>query len=644
MATFADLLTSYMARAGVGDAEFARRLGVSRLTLIRWKEGVTQRPRYREDVLRCAELLRLEAGERDALLLAAGFAPEAPPGVVFRPEQEGTDDSSPVLSEPGPLHTASVTAPVHPGRRKTLGIVVVAALVLAVAMGASVAAVAMSGGTDHPTAADGESLILMAPFTNYTSGQQGFNVRGRLRQEIDREIGNSGLSGVRTADWPTAIASESEATEAGRRSGAVMVIWGEYDSGRVMAAFTVPQSRTASRQQHVVDIDSSPSDLPAAINIDLPGEVRSAALLTLGELYLNEGEFDLAKKALLQALAQPPIDPGTLASLRYRLGHAYMSGRSADLDEAIWLFTQVLSVDPGSANAYSSRGVAHLERGREGDAGLAIRDLTQAVTINHHSEGPYVNRAVAYLERNNSGDLDRALADLATALSINPESTSALVNRANAYLERGRPRDRERAMTDLERAIDLQPGLASAHAGMGNAFLEQGGESGFREAVEAFTRAIELEPDSPMAYFNRGLAYSALEEWDRSTADLHHAQELDPSDAKFNDTLCWQLGVQRRPERALPFCNLALATDPDGPARDSRGLVYAVMGRNAEAVADFEIFLRWVDLSVKKSCRAKFRPTRLTWIEKLESGRDPFDAETLRDIRARPIASRDAPC
>ena len=50
MSTFADLLTEYMARVGIGDAEMARRVGVSRLTLIRWKEGVTSRPRYREDV------------------------------------------------------------------------------------------------------------------------------------------------------------------------------------------------------------------------------------------------------------------------------------------------------------------------------------------------------------------------------------------------------------------------------------------------------------------------------------------------------------------------------------------------------------------------------------------------------------------
>ncbi len=79
MQTFAELLTEYAARTGIGDAELARRIPVSRLTLVRWKEGVTERPRYREDVLRVAELLRLTDEERDLLLVAAGFVPESPP-------------------------------------------------------------------------------------------------------------------------------------------------------------------------------------------------------------------------------------------------------------------------------------------------------------------------------------------------------------------------------------------------------------------------------------------------------------------------------------------------------------------------------------------------------------------------------------
>jgi len=75
-----------MRRVGITDAELARAIGVRRQTIFRWKEGLTARPRHRDDVLRCADKLRLTPQERDEFLLAAGFAPQepvsAPPAIV----------------------------------------------------------------------------------------------------------------------------------------------------------------------------------------------------------------------------------------------------------------------------------------------------------------------------------------------------------------------------------------------------------------------------------------------------------------------------------------------------------------------------------------------------------------------------------
>ena len=516
MPTFADLLTSYMARIGVGDAEFARRLGVSRLTLIRWKEGVTLRPRYREDVLRCAELLRLGPDERDGLLLSAGFSPvDAPQAedAQVDPSSANADDANETV-EPQPIvQEAESDSGVQGSRTRKKPLALAVALVVSlVALGAGGGAVMFMRGPSHATAADGESLILMAAFVNYTAGQQGFNVRGRLKQEIDQEVRKSGLSTIRTADWPMTIASESAASDAGQRANAAMVIWGEYDSGRVMANFTIPEGKSDTHQQLVVDIDSSPSDLPTTINIDLPDEVHSLALLTLGQLYLDRSDFDHAKTVLVQALARPPIDPDTLASLRYRLGLAYLGGELADLDEAIWLFTQVLAVKPRSADTYSSRGLAYSERGRKGDSALAVRDLSQAVAISPDSESSFFNRAAIYLERGWPRDSDLALGDLETALSINPRSTNALVNRAAAYLDRGGEGDLEMAFDDLEQAIDVQPGLAAAYINLGNAYLDKGGKSALKSAAKELTRAIELEPDSQVAHFNHGLVNSALQD------------------------------------------------------------------------------------------------------------------------------------
>ena len=372
------------------------------------------------------------------MLLAAGFYPENPvaPAAPLAPvEVEGGLLPAPVEAAQAPA--LSVTRLAGPLRqRPALRIVIAAVVAVAVLCGVGAAVVVLFFGNSYPVAADGESLIVMAPFANYTGGQQGFNVRGRIRDEIDREMQAARVAGVRTVDWPEAIASESAARDAGRRAKAAIVIWGEYDSGRAMAALTVPVATGQRHHQQVVDITSSPADLPATINIDLTSEVRALALLTLGQLYLERDKPDEAKTVLIQALARPPVDPGAMVSLKYRLGVAYQGGELADLDEAIWLFSQVLEVMPRSVDAYNSRAVAYLERGREGDVNRAINDLTSAMTIAPQKPAPYLNRAVAYIERGQPEDSVLAINDLDQAIALGPQSAGAYVNRAVAYLQR----------------------------------------------------------------------------------------------------------------------------------------------------------------------------------------------------------------
>ena len=51
------------------------------------------------------------------------------------------------------------------------------------------------------------------------------------------------------------------------------------------------------------------------------------------------------------------------------------------MDEAIWLFTQVLEVFPESLDTLNSRALAFLDRDREGDVNFAIEDLDRAARI-----------------------------------------------------------------------------------------------------------------------------------------------------------------------------------------------------------------------------------------------------------------------
>ena len=638
MQTFAELLTSYMERTGIRDAELARRIPVSRQTLVRWKEGVTSRPRYREDVIRCAELLRLTVEETDGLLLAAGFSPETavPASDVEDRAIASTDESpeTPPLPEP--------RAPVRKGRRSLM--IAGAGLAVLIAIVAVGLFLRYWDTAEYPAAVDGESLIVLSPFVNYTGGGQGFNVVGRLRSAVDDELGTAGLTSVRTVEWPREIDEAPEAEEAIRRSNAALVIWGEYDSGRVVARFTAPDDLSSSLGDHVVDISSSPSDLPATINIGLTNEVRFVALATLGQLYLERDEFDRAKTLLISALDPPPAEVGALANLRFLLGSAFLGGDLADYDEAIWLFTQVLAVEPRSVEALNSRALAYLGRDRVGDPGLAIDDLNRAATIRPDRAGTHLNLAVAYIERGEAGDLDLAIESLDEAISIKADYTSAFVNRAAAYIARGEADDLDRALEDIETALEIEPGLSAAYLNRGNAYVERGSDDDLQIALEEFTKALRLDPFSTQALFNRALVYSDLGELDRSLTDLRRAQEISPKEAVYNRTLCRQMAVTGNAEEGRDFCKLALEYDPEGLSRDVMGLANALSGRVPLAIADFESFVEWIDESPKPTCASQYRETRISWLNALRAGEDPFDEATLYDLRARPAPLGEAPC
>ena len=53
--------------------------------------------------------------------------------------------------------------------------------------------------------------------------------------------------------------------------------------------------------------------------------------------------------------------------------------------------------------------------------------------------------------------------------------------------------------------------------------------------------------------------------------------------------------LDQQPEQALPSCDQAVDRDPTGASRDSRGIVYAQLGRTDEAVIELEAYLTWLE-------------------------------------------------
>ncbi|MEZ4614154.1 MAG: hypothetical protein R2867_01380 [Caldilineaceae bacterium] len=667
--TFATLLTEHLARAGISDSELARSIGVRRQTVFRWKEGLVERPRAREDVLRCARKLRLTTEERDLLLLAAGFAPEdlstaelreqlpetqpvaeddqgentvteasaeiaisapLPTGAevataVAAPEsplpdarsiqRDASDTSSrdqvtdahplvgqlvvegqapiadvdavkagqhpmfarfargaalltqhngryiPLVLAGGLLFFFGViwrylpTNPVNPAPTPTSG--VVRMTLNAPTPGPSFPAI-------HPQAGPDETLILVAPFEGHTLNEQ-YDVAGRIQEALTEEIASARLISTTIAIWPEAVPNAAYLTQLFATSQAALVIWGEYDSGRVRVNLDSTGNVNQKRDFSL----ASPSELITVINTTLPQDIRMLALTALGRLLRDQNDVARATNAFNRALALEPADPKTRALLNFYLGHlAERAQTRPALDRAIRYYNVALGENPKLYDALYNRGTVYLNRSYvrtadddavQQDLDAAIDDLTMVIAVRPAYLSAYHNRGVARYERNSGDDLANAADDFSHVIAVDAKNWSAYFHRALTAIRAG---DSNHWAADLQRVLAIRADYYPAYNG-----------------------------------------------------------------------LCWGYALAQDAATALDFCDRAVALDPTGASRDSRAIAYSQLGRYDDAIADFEAYLTWLKAQPADLYGRYRGPLVEEWIALLAQGTNPFTPETLAALR-----------
>ncbi len=649
--TFSELLSAYLQRSGISDSALARSIGVRRQTIFRWKEGLVERPRAREDVLRCAQKLRLTPVERDRLLLAAGFAPEelaADVPALTNDEPDGREQVAVAVEDgaiqedcavdvematvlPAPTNAVSAATeptllpaetdppavqppagaerpptPLLPPRlhtlaawRRQLSLPLKAAplggvLLLGFALTILLIIVLLfwrlpqplpSNPTPppvqvtlyppatsaaglpaiHPRAATGETLLVVVPFRGYTTNEQ-YNVAGRIRDALAEEIAAAQVLSITIATWPEAIDSAAQLAPVLAASEATLVIWGEYDSGRVRVNLDGQRNITVKRDFPL----SSPAELITTITSTLPREIRMLALTVLGRLLRNQGDLAAAAVAFNQALRLQPDDPKTEALLNFYLGHlAEQRQTQADLASALDHYSTALAMNPRLLDAQYNRGNVQLRRA----ALLSVTD-------------PQFDEA-----------LSAAIVDFSAVIEQRPGSINAYLNRGVAHYERNAEGDQAAAITD-------------------------------------FQRIIAVEPADERAYFHRALALLRGDGGNGWVADFEQVLQLRPDYYPALNGLCWGYALNAAPEEALPYCDAAVALDPTGASRDSRAIAHAQLGHHAAAIADFTAYLDWLQTLESATLYTRYRgPVVEEWIVQLEAEQNPFDRALLDSLR-----------
>ncbi len=617
MLTFAEQLTQYMKRVGVTDAELARKIGVQRQTIFRWKEGAVGRPRVREDVLRCAESLRLTPDERDQFLLAAGFAPENPIAPAMTPPSA----AAPLLAVPAEEAPVSGAAPEPLAAGGLSKIEIPATLEIApapsetlVEMGVKISAPArpafhwlsfswlliglalLVGGavvfarvwrqpeppqvteplvaTAQP-AFEADGGIVVSQFNTVLEYPR-YDVAKRIKEALDTEIGKSELVSMTVLIWPQNIDTKANAEVVLKQTRAALVIWGEYDSGRVVANFTVRNQRSEQRE---IAIDN-PDDLNSTINVKVKQEVQLLALLTLGKLYLNEHAYAKADAAFAQALALNPQAADTQATLYFYTGltaqnKADQTRSSAEYTRAIANYTKMITLQPAAVNGFYNRALSYSFQS----------DLIAANSVE-------ITRS-----------LDAAIADFTRVLKQYEKPADAYLNRGVAYYKR-------------KTASDLQA------------------------ALHDFDQAIALTQQSYLGYYDRALAKirmgSALD-WQ---GDLTTTLKLDPTYYPALDAFCLGYGLAQKPQQALAYCEQAvqqvqaLGATASQDVLLNRGIVYAQLGRYPDALANLQNYVTWLKTLQPPTLYDRMLGKQVeTWITSLQQAKNPFDQATLSALR-----------
>ncbi len=427
MKIFSELLTEYMQRTGISDSELARTLGVRRQTIFRWKEGSVERPRHREDVLLCAQKLRLSPEERDELLLAAGFSPEAtvaPPAVIPEPSPQ---TQSPI-AEPVPQTAASLLK-----SRRAFAIFAVFVSAIFALLGL---VILRDNSPAYPMAASGETLVLISSFVSPSQAgtttpnpraPQPSDINTRLQTALEREIMAARLDRVRVAMLPLPVRDARAAEESRQRSNAKILLWGKFENNMLAANLASAFASSRVDELSLEALVLAPTEMELKLSQD---EVQAVAAIALAQIYIDRGEYDLARAAMTQGLSNPPRDAGAHAALAAYAGYVNQIAKPADANQAVFSYSQAIGLAPNVLALYVNRGVMYLQQGSIKWQG----DLNHAIALK--SDDVFANRALCWAHALDK-EPDKAMpyCDAAVQRDVAARSREA---RAIAYSELGK--------------------------------------------------------------------------------------------------------------------------------------------------------------------------------------------------------------
>lgn len=216
------------------------------------------------------------------------------------------------------------------------------------------------------------------------------------------------------------------------------------------------------------------------------------ALLSEAIQHHRSGQLGVAERLYSRILS---IEPGHAEALAM-LGAVV--GQTGRLGPAIELLRKAISIDPTQADHHASLGHALRRAGRIPEA---IDAYKQALALDQNRFGVLMH--LAHLQRLH-GDTKAAGQSYAAATRLNPNEPAAHSDLAATLHTLGRT---DEAIRALQRAIDLDATVARRYANLAIYFLAAGDA---QQALDACTRCLQIDPHDTVALAYKGAALARL--------------------------------------------------------------------------------------------------------------------------------------
>ncbi|MBR0709697.1 tetratricopeptide repeat protein [Bradyrhizobium liaoningense] len=258
------------------------------------------------------------------------------------------------------------------------------------------------------------------------------------------------------------------------------------------------------------------------------------------------------------------------------LGLALQLQKQGLLAEARAGYRQVLQLAPNQFIALHMLGSLESDAKNYQEAEIL---LSRAVAVDPQSADAHMSRGVAL---NKLRRHDEACESYRKALALRPNFAVALSNLGNASVNL----DLQQALECYDKALAIDGNLAEAHNGRGWVLCRL---RNYDEAIASLNRALSIKFDYASALANRAIALQELLRFDEAMADCNRAIALAPDDMNgWLGRACVWLQIQQVAE-ALHDSEKAIALDPDAvQAHLIRGVCLSTLGQVDEALASYD--------------------------------------------------------